>query len=109
MQSSDFTEDAPGRLVHSMGGQLCFLPGPLPGRLVRDDKLGSVLSPAERALGCRIGVGLTLSNPKVVVRSFLRHACAGRSRGREQREGVDLRTGRRSRPFRRTDPPLGPT
>ena len=72
MQASSFSEDAPGRLVKNIDGQLTFVPHPLEASLVWSNELGAVLSTAERALGRLMGIGLTLPNPRIVVRSFLR-------------------------------------
>ena len=72
MQPSDFSELVPGRLVRNLDGQLTFVPAPLPANLHWSNELGAVLSAAERALGRLMGIGLTLPNPQIVIRSFLR-------------------------------------
>ena len=72
MQSTDFSRDRPGKLVRNLDGHWTFVPHPLPGRLKWSNELGAVLSDAERALGRLMGIGLTLPNPRIVVRSFLR-------------------------------------
>ena len=72
MQESDFTRDAPGRLVRNLSGQLAFVPNPLPALLAWDNELGTVLSAAERAIGRLAGIGQTLPDPRIVLRSFLR-------------------------------------
>ena len=72
MQVDNFSKDMPGRLVRNLDGQWTFVPNPLPGELVWSNELGSALSAADRALGRLMGVGLTLPNPRIVVRSFLR-------------------------------------
>ena len=80
MQASEFTKDAPGRLVKNLDGNLAFVPDPLPAKLVWDNELGATLSAAERALGRLVGVGQTLPNPRIVVRSFLRREAEFSSR-----------------------------
>ncbi|HEX4124087.1 MAG TPA: Fic family protein, partial [Tepidisphaeraceae bacterium] len=72
MQASDFSTNMPGRLVKNLDGNLTFVPNPLPGRLKWSNALGSELSTAERALGHLMGIGLTLPNPRIAVRNFLR-------------------------------------
>jgi Fic family protein len=72
MQASDFSKDMPGWLVKNLEGHLTFVPNPLPGPLRWSNELGAILSAAERALGRLMGIGLTLPNPRIVVRSFLR-------------------------------------
>lgn len=72
MQPSDFSKDMPGRLVKNLEGHNAFVPNPLPGPLRWSNELGAILSAAERALGRLMGIGLTLPNPRIVVRSFLR-------------------------------------
>jgi Fic family protein len=72
MQASDFTNDKPGKLVRNLDGHWAFVPAPLPGQLKWNNELGAVLSAAERALGRLMGVGLTIPNPRIVLRSFLR-------------------------------------
>ncbi|MDP9174270.1 MAG: Fic family protein [Planctomycetota bacterium] len=72
MQVSDFTADKPGELVRNLGGDWCFVPGLLPGKLLWTDELVSALSAADRAMGQLAGVGQRLPNPALLVRSFLR-------------------------------------
>lgn len=72
MQASAFTKDAPGKLVRNMAGKLTFIPSPLPGTFAWDNEMVAILSAAERALGRLIGIGQTLPNPRLVLRSFLR-------------------------------------
>jgi Fic family protein len=72
VQVSNFTIDKPGELVRNLGGDWCFVPGPLPGKLAWTDNLVSALSAADRAMGQLAGVGQRLPNPVLLVRSFLR-------------------------------------
>jgi Fic family protein len=72
MQASEFQGDTNGELIRNMEGQLTFLPYPLPGPLALDLELLGVLNVAERALGRLIGVGQTLPNPQIVIKSFIR-------------------------------------
>jgi Fic family protein len=71
VQVSDFTADKSGDLVRNLAGDWCFVPAPLPGRLIWTDQLVSLLSTADRALGRLAGVGQRLLNPNLLVRSFL--------------------------------------
>jgi hypothetical protein len=43
VQVSDFTADKPGELVRNLGGDWCFVPGLLPGKLLWTDELVSAL------------------------------------------------------------------
>jgi Fic family protein len=72
LQPSDFTEDAPGRLVLQPGGYWAFVPAPLPPPLIFSDRLVAHLSEADQALGQLAGVGRMLSNPHLLIRPFLR-------------------------------------
>lgn len=72
MQSSDFTQDAPGRLIATVGGQRAFVPNNLPPNSVWTDELVSAVSAADRALGRLAGLGQDMPNPHLLIRPFLR-------------------------------------
>ena len=76
MQVSDFTADKPGELVRNLGGDWCFVPGLLPGKVLWTDELVSALSAADRAMGQLAGVGQRLPNPAL---SSARFCAAKRS------------------------------
>lgn len=80
MQVTDFTKDAPGRLVRNLDGHWTFIPHPLPGKVNWDSELASLLTTAERALGRLAGAGEALPDPRIVVRSFLRREAEFSSR-----------------------------
>jgi Fic family protein len=65
-------EDVHGAEVLNLQGRRTFVPFHLPGPLKLDWELASILNEAERALGQLIGVGRTLPNPQIAVRSFVR-------------------------------------
>ena len=88
MEPSQFTPDAPGRLVKGMaplevdqvGRPLiegakdywAFVPDQLPPEFVLDYPVIAQLSDADRALGELAGVGRMLSNPHLLINPFLR-------------------------------------
>jgi Uncharacterized conserved protein len=71
VKRSDFTPDAPGSLVDVGGGFVAFVAGPLPPRIEWTTSLVQALSAADRAIGQLAGVGRTLANPHLLIRSFL--------------------------------------
>src|SRR5437588_2369963 len=80
MQSFEFARAAPGKLVKNLDGHLTFVPDRLPAKLAWDNELGAILSTAERAVGRLVGIGQTLPNPRIVVRTFLRREAEYSSR-----------------------------
>lgn len=71
MRSSDFTPDAPGRLITVDSDGPAFLPHPLPPEITWDGSLVRLLGEAERALGELNGVGRRLPNPYLFTRPFV--------------------------------------
>lgn len=81
MKREGFTENATGRLMPNLDGQLTFVPDPLPPRI---DGFGrttvQLLAEAERRLGELAGVGRTLPNPHLLIGPFLRREAVLSSR-----------------------------
>ena len=80
MQASDFTKDAPGRLVRSHEGNLTFVPRPLPPALDYGPELAAVQSAADLAVGKLGGIGQLMANPHLLLRPFLRREAVESSR-----------------------------
>jgi len=96
MEPSQFTPDAPGRLVKGMAplevdqvgrpliegakGYWAFVPDQLPPELVLDYPVIAQLSDADRALGELAGVGRMLPNPHLLINPFLRREAVLSSR-----------------------------
>jgi Fic family protein len=72
MQATDFTADAPGKLIRSLDGIQCFRPNPLPPTLQLDMETGLLLSQADHSLGKLSGAGSMLPNPQLLIAPFLR-------------------------------------
>src|SRR5882757_9180814 len=72
MNPADFTELAPGRLLTSARGFLCFVPDPLPPQLTLGMSTIQTLARAERALGTLAGAGEMLPNPHLLIGPFVR-------------------------------------
>lgn len=72
MKKSDFSNNAPGKVVNTLQGYLAFIPDPLPPDLLWSNKLIAVLSQADRSLARLEQVGKTFLLPHVVVRPFIR-------------------------------------
>lgn len=72
MKRTDFSNQAPGQVVHTLQGYLVFIPHPLPPDMQWSNKLLAALSQADRSLA-RLGeVGNAFPVPHVVVRPFIR-------------------------------------
>ena len=83
MRPSDFTSDAPGRLVKSTQGYWTYEPNPLPPSeesLKLDFRLARDLAEAERAIGELAGVGRMLPNPHLLIRPFIQREAVSSSR-----------------------------
>jgi Fic family protein len=80
MRTSDFSQEAPGRLVRTEQGYWAFVPDPLPPKLEFDWEVLRRLSAADQALGELRGVGRMLPNPHLLIRSFLRREAVSSSR-----------------------------
>ena len=80
MDASDFTRDAPGRLVQAPEECWAFVPEPLPPALEFDLKTVRQLSLADLALGHLAGIGEMLPNPHLLIGPFLRREAVLSSR-----------------------------
>ena len=72
MQPTDFTGNAPGKLLQISEDYYAFAPDPLPHQLDLDLKTITLLSEAERAVGELVGTGKRLPNPHLLIGPFLR-------------------------------------
>src|SRR5262249_7640388 len=70
--ATDFTAEAPGKLVKIPEGNHAFVPNPLPPNLHLDWQLANQLSEANLALGELSGAGRILPNPHMLIGPFLR-------------------------------------
>lgn len=80
MNPSDFTALAPGALVTSAQGHLCFVPSPLPPKLSLGMSTIQTLAQAERALGRLAGAGEMLPIPHLLIEPFVRREAVLSSR-----------------------------
>ena len=83
MHESDFIIGAGGRLQHCGQGNasyLAFIPHPLPAEVLWSDDLARLQSKADLALGQLAGLGRTLPNPHLLIRSFVRREAVLSSR-----------------------------
>lgn len=72
MRKSDFSKQAPGKVVKTLKGYLAFVPAPLPPDVQWSDRLLAALSRADRSLARLAEVGNAFPAPHVVVRPFIR-------------------------------------
>jgi Fic family protein len=80
MQPSDFTPNAPGRLLRNPRGYWAFIPNPLPPTLDVDWELVNSISSADRALSELAGIARTLPNPHLLIGPFIRREAVLSSR-----------------------------
>jgi len=80
MRSADFTAQAWTNLAPIMGGEFGCIPKPLPPPVTWSDTLVSSLSAADRAVATLAGIGLTLPNPHLLIRPFIRREAVLSSR-----------------------------
>src|SRR3954468_6051911 len=80
MNPTDFAALAPGTLVTSAQGHLCFVPSPLPPQLSLGMSTIQTLAQAERALGKLAGAGDMLPNPHLLIGPFVRREAVLSSR-----------------------------
>lgn len=72
MKTSDFTPQAPGRLIQTPTGYTAYLPNPLPPALDLSPRLISALSQAESRLATLEEVGKSFPIPQRLARPFIR-------------------------------------
>ena len=76
MKRSDFSKNAPGKVVNTLRGYLAFIPAPLPPEMTWTNKLLAALSQADRSLAYLAEVGNAFPVPHVVARPFVRKEAA---------------------------------
>ena len=72
MKKTDFSKNAPGKLVTTIQGYLAYVPNPLPPRINWTDSLVAALSRADRSLAQLAEAGKAFPAPHVMVRPFIR-------------------------------------
>jgi Fic family protein len=72
MKRSDFSKNAPGKVIKTLQDYLAFFPAPLPPDVTWSNKLLAALSKADQSLARLAEVGNAFPVPHVVVRTFVR-------------------------------------
>jgi Fic family protein len=72
MKITDFSNQAPGKVIRTLKDYEAFIPDPLPPDMEWSNKLLAALSQADRSLARLAEVGNTFPVPHVVVRPFVR-------------------------------------
>jgi Fic family protein len=72
MKKSDFSEQAPGKVIRTLKGYFAFIPAPLPPDVDWSNHFLSALSKADRSLARLAQVGNAFPVPHVVTRPFIR-------------------------------------
>jgi Fic family protein len=72
MKKTDFSNQAPGKVIRTLKDYEAFIPDPLPPDITWSNKLLAVLSEADRSLAQLAEVGTTFPVPHAVVRPFIR-------------------------------------
>ncbi len=72
MKRTDFSHQAPGKVIRTLTDYEAFIPDPLPPDTEWSNKLLAALSQADRSLARLAEVGNTFPVPHVVVRPFIR-------------------------------------
>jgi Fic family protein len=72
MKKSDFSQNAPGRLMNTIHGYSAYIPNPLPPQIEWTTALINQLTKAERSIARLDEVGQSFPAPHVVVRPFMR-------------------------------------
>jgi Fic family protein len=80
MDSDQFSRDAPGRLVPTVGGAVAFVPTRLLPTLTISPAAIRLLDQASSALGTLSGVGSLLPNPHLLISPYLRREAVLSSR-----------------------------
>jgi Fic family protein len=71
VNSHDFVQHAPGKLVTATSGGLAFSPNPLPPEIEISWELANQLSKADRALSELAGEARRLPNPNLLIQPFI--------------------------------------
>ena len=72
MKTTEFSQDAPGKIIRTLEGYNAFIPDKLPPHLIWSTKLLSKLASAERNIARLEEVGKNFPLPHIVVRPFIR-------------------------------------
>ncbi len=72
MKRTDFSNQAPGKVIRTLNDYEAFLPNPLPPDTAWSNKLLAALSQADRSLARLAEVGKSFPVPHVVVKPFIR-------------------------------------
>ena len=72
MKKSDFSQNAPGRLMNTIHGYSAYIPNPLPPQIEWTTALINQLTQAERSITRLDEIGQSFPEPQVVVRPFMR-------------------------------------
>lgn len=72
MKRTDFSNQAPGRVIRTLKDYEAFIPDPLPPNMEWSNKLLTSLSQADRSLARLAEVGKSFPVPHMVVRPFIR-------------------------------------
>jgi Fic family protein len=72
MKKTDFSNQAPGKVIRTLKDYEAFIPDPLPPDMEWSNNLLAALSQADRSLARLAEVGKSFPVPHVVVRSFIR-------------------------------------
>jgi len=72
MKRTDFSNQAPGKVIRTLKGYEAFIPNPLPPDTKWSNKLLAALSQADRSLVRLAEVGNTFPVPHVIARPFIR-------------------------------------
>ena len=72
MKRTDFSNQAPGKIIRTINDYIAFVPNPLPPDTEWSNKLLAALSQADRSLARLAEVGNAFPVPHVVVRPFIR-------------------------------------
>jgi len=80
MDTTLFQSSPSGRLIRASGGYWAFVPNPLPPELDWNERLVSLISSADIAVGTLSGLGETLPNPHLLIYPFIRREAVLSSR-----------------------------
>lgn len=72
MRLSDFSQNAPGKVIRTLQDYLAFIPNPLPPALTWTDTLTFTLSEADRRLARLAELGNAFPIPRLIARPFAR-------------------------------------
>jgi Fic family protein len=80
MDREQFSAQAPGRLLSTVGGALAFVPASLPRALELSQQVVLALDRASNALGVLAGIGSLLPNPHLLISPYVRREAVLSSR-----------------------------